>query len=82
MDTDRNRIIVSPDVCDDRAIHATRLHHRDFPEIHAEGESVAAAGTYLANLLVRALDNAPSDYRRTVAAQALADVRAFVSHVC
>jgi hypothetical protein len=81
MDTDRNRVIVSPDLCNDRAIHTTRLHHRDFPEMHTEGESPAAAATHLANLLVRALDNTPSDYRRIVAAQALADVRAFVSRV-
>ena len=72
-------MVVTPGACEGLAVRTTHLHHRDFPELRAEGESPVTAGTNLANLLVYALDNTPNDYRRAVVTQALADVRAFVA---
>jgi hypothetical protein len=59
-------------------LHGLSAHHRDFPEVHAEGDSPKAAASRLADLLARSLDNAPSDWRRQSLQQAIADVREFV----
>jgi hypothetical protein len=59
--------------------HSTSVHHRDFPEIRAEGESPAQAATNLANQLTRALDSALTQWRRETLGQAIADVQAFAS---
>lgn len=58
-------------------VHAASVHHRDFPEVHAEGRSPADAATRLAELLSQSLDSAPSERRRETLECALADVRAF-----
>jgi hypothetical protein len=54
------------------------VHHRDFPEIHAEGGSPKEAATFLVNQLHRALDSALTDWRRERVNEAIADVQAFV----
>jgi hypothetical protein len=59
--------------------HSTSVHHRDFPEIRAEGETPALAATNLANQLTRALDSALTQWRRETLGQAIADVQAFAS---
>lgn len=59
------------------AIHATAVHHREFPEVCGEGDSPQDAATRLADLLARTLDSAPSDWRRGQLEQAIEDVRAF-----
>ncbi len=56
----------------------TQVHHRDFPEIRAEGESPAAAATSLVNHLTRALDSALTAWRRDTIQGAIADVQAFL----
>jgi hypothetical protein len=75
MTIEQDRVIV--------AIGATAgsacVHHRDFPEIRAEGETPAAAATYLANQLIRALDSALTIWRRETLGQAIADIEAFVA---
>jgi hypothetical protein len=75
MTIDQSRVIV--------AIGATAgsasVHHRDFPEIRAEGETPAAAANYLANQLTRALDSALTKWRRDTLGQAIADIQAFVA---
>ena len=58
--------------------NATQVHHRDFPEIRAEGETPEDAAAHLANQLTRALDSALTDWRRETIEQAIADVQAFV----
>ena len=59
--------------------HSTRVHHRDFPEIRAEGETPAVAATHLVNQLTRALDSALTAWRRETIEHAIADVQAFVA---
>jgi hypothetical protein len=54
------------------------VHHHDFPELHAEGQTAAEAGAHLKHLLDRAFDNAPSDCRREAIAAALHDVEMFL----
>jgi hypothetical protein len=60
--------------------HASQVHahHRDFPEIRAEGESPTVAATQLVNHLTRALDSALTPWRRDAIQQALDDVKAFL----
>jgi len=74
MDTDVNRVIVTISGTSSAAC----VHHRDFPEIRAEGSSPDEAAAHLVNKLARALDSALTDWRRETVDQAIADVRAFV----
>ena len=59
--------------------HDTKVYHRDFPEIRADGNNAADAAAHLANQLTRALDSALTDYRREAVNNAIADVEAFVA---
>jgi hypothetical protein len=74
MDTDVKRVIVTISGTSSAAC----VHHRDFPEIRAEGSSAEEAAAHLVNKLVCALDSALTDWRRQSVDQAIADVRAFV----
>jgi hypothetical protein len=58
-------------------VHASCVHHRDFPEVRGEGRSPEDAAVRLAELLSRTLDNAPSGWRREILERAIGDVRAF-----
>jgi hypothetical protein len=75
METDLSRVIVATGA----TAHTTSVHHRDFPEIRAEGENPVIAASHLANHLTRALDSALTQWRRETIGQAIADVRAFVA---
>jgi hypothetical protein len=75
MDTDKDRVIVSIGA----AAGATQVHHRDFPEIRAQGASPADAANQLVNQLTRALDTALTKWRRETIENAIADVRAFAA---
>ncbi len=59
--------------------HTTSVHHRDFPEIRADGESPAVAATHLGNHLTRALDSALTQWRRESIVKAIADVQELVA---
>jgi hypothetical protein len=77
MGTDRSRVVVADGVCDCHTIHSTHAHHRDFPEIQADGESPAHAAAQLINQLAIALDTAPDRWHREAVEQAIADVKSF-----
>jgi hypothetical protein len=77
MATEPSRIIVVPGA----TAHTMRVHHRDFPEIRAEGPTEEVAAAHLVNQLTRALDSALTQWRRETMNQAIADVRAFVAVV-
>ena len=72
MDTDLNQVIVTTGA----TAHTAEVHHRDFPEVRAEGETPEVAATHLANQMVKALDSAPP-WRRQAIEQAIADIQAF-----
>jgi hypothetical protein len=74
METELSRVIVS---CGATA-QTTRVHHRDFSEIRADGGTPKEAASHLANKLALALDTALTDWRRQTLGQAIADVEAFV----
>jgi hypothetical protein len=76
MATDLSRVIVTTGA----TAHTHCAHHRDFPEIRAEGETPAVAASHLVNQLIRALDSALTQWRRQTIEQAIADVKAFVEH--
>ena len=73
MATEQDRVIVTTG----STARATQLHHRDFPEIRAEGPTPADAATNLANHLTRALDSALTKWRRDAIEQAIAEVQEF-----
>jgi hypothetical protein len=74
MDTELSRVIVTISGSSSTA----SVHHRDFPEIHAEGNSPKEAATLLIHQLTRALDSALIDWRRDRVNEAIADVQTFV----
>ncbi len=73
--TDLTRVIVTRGETSSTAC----VHHRDFPEIRADGETPAVAAEHLINHLVRALDSALTDWRRGGIQQAIQDVKAYVA---
>jgi hypothetical protein len=75
MSTDPAHVIVTTGT----TAHALLVHHRDFPEIRAEGESHKAAATNLANQLTRALDSALTKWRRDAIEQAIVEVQAYAA---
>ena len=77
MMSDTNQVIVTTEDYLLHSVHALSVHHRDFPEVRSEGSSPEDAAARLAGLLSRALDSAPSDWRRVILERAIEDVRAF-----
>jgi hypothetical protein len=75
MSSEQDRVIVSTATSGNR-LH-TQVHHRDFPEIRAEGETTAAASQQLVNHLTRALDSALTTWRREAIQSAISEVQAF-----
>ncbi len=74
MDTEKSKVIVT---MGDQS-SAARVHHRDFPEIRAEGATPREAASLLVHQLQRALDSALIDWRRERVTVAIAEVQAFV----
>ena len=74
MPTEQGRVIVGTGAM----ANSATVHHRDFPEVRAEGETPAQAATYLANQLTRALDSALTHWRRETLVAAINDIEAFV----
>ncbi len=75
METELSRVIVDTGV----TAHTICVHHRDFPEIRAEGEDTKTAAGHLANQLTRALDSALTRWRRETIGKAIAEVQAFAA---
>lgn len=78
METDRNRVIVAEGARDCQSVHLARVHHHDFPDIRAEGETPGIAAAYLAGPLTRILDATPDAASRESAERALDDIRLFI----
>ncbi len=77
MTSNPSQVIVSTEEHLCASIHALAVHHRDFPEVRAEGGSAVDAASRLTQLLSLTLDSVPSDWRRAIVEQAIEDVRAF-----
>lgn len=76
MSADKDRIIVS---IGDAAAGGATVHHRDFPEIRAQGASPGDAAGQLVNQLTRALDSALTTWKRESIQAAIADVESFAA---
>jgi hypothetical protein len=76
MESDPSPVVVTTGV----TAGTTRVHHRDFPEIRAEGSNPSEAAAHLVNQLTRALDSALTDWRRQTMQHAIDDVKAFASN--
>jgi hypothetical protein len=74
MDTDLGRVIATPGA----TAQMTRVHHRDFPEIRADGKTATEAAKHLVNKLTLALDTALTDWRRQTLDKAIAEVAEFL----
>jgi hypothetical protein len=81
MRTDPNRVIVTNGKCACLAVHTTLVHHRDFPEIWAEGGSLLEGAAHLSQLLAGALEAAQSKWHRDAIELAIADVAEFVGRL-
>jgi len=78
MDPDARRVILS----EGPTAGTSQIHHQDFPEIRADGETPTIAAAHLANQLTRALDSALTNWRRESIQLAIADVEAFARSRC
>ncbi|MDG3005704.1 hypothetical protein [Paludisphaera mucosa] len=54
--------------------HGVCVHHHDFPEVRAEGQSTKEAAALLGNRLAAAMDTALTDWRRQSLTKAITDV--------
>ncbi len=63
------------------AVTAAYAHHRDYPELVAEGPTPRDAALRLTERLTASLDHAPSEWRRRGIEHAIAEVRAFVERI-
>jgi hypothetical protein len=73
MEPDSTRVIVS----DGPTAGTSQVHHQDFPEVRADGESPKVAAVHLTHQLARALDSALTNWRREAIQNAINDVEAF-----
>jgi len=72
---DPGRVIVTPGSTAD----AFLAHHRDIPELRADGATPGEAAANLAQDLAREIEGVADHYRRGLFGRALDDVRAFAS---
>lgn len=79
MSANPNQVIVTSDecLCATARVSALHAHHRDFPEIRAEGETVEAVTLKLTARLCHELQSVPDQWHRQCIEQAIADVQAF-----
>jgi hypothetical protein len=78
MNAEHYRIVVTSGLCPCHAVHTTQVHHRDFPEIWAEGISVEEGAAQLANHLARAQEGARGAWQREEIGLAMADLASFI----
>jgi hypothetical protein len=74
MSAENDRVIVTHDVECGVGVH---VHHRDFPEIRANGADPREGALQLSNQLTRALDSALTKWRRDAIESAISEVQAF-----
>ncbi len=73
MLADPSLVIVSSEPCSCSSIHTACAHHRDLPELRAEGDSPQDAVARLAEQLSQALENSASQWRRETLEKAIED---------
>ena len=58
--------------------HGVCVHHHDFPEVRAEGQSPKEAAALLSNKLAACMDTALTEWRRQSLTKAITDVSEYV----
>jgi hypothetical protein len=71
---DPGRVVVTPGF----TAGACQVHHRDIPELHADGATPREAAANLAQDLAREIEGVADQYRRGLFGRVLDDVGAFV----
>ncbi|MGD0040802.1 MAG: hypothetical protein ABSE84_10385 [Isosphaeraceae bacterium] len=72
-------IVISSTLAEDGAIPLVRVHHRDWPEIHAEGESVETAARNLILQFQKNADSSTDRWKCEAFETAMEEVRSFES---
>src|SRR5262249_11998370 len=70
---------VTTEVLTGEAVSTLYAHHRDFPELQAEGETALVAAEKLGDQLLQALEGVSDTWHRESVKQALEDLRAVVA---
>ncbi len=78
MLTTPSSVVVKEGECACCAMHTKQIHHRNFPEIWAQSDSVAEGLAHLTNQLSRARDGACGRSHRESIEQAITDVAEFL----
>jgi hypothetical protein len=78
MAPDTKQVIITVEAGACPSLFTACAHHRDFPEVKAEGESPRAAATHLAEELAKELDCTPDSWHQGSLQQALTDLCAYV----
>jgi quercetin dioxygenase-like cupin family protein len=73
------KVVLTDALCACHAVHTLHAHHRNFPDVHVEGQTPGDAAVQLADRLLRVLDTVNTTAQREQVEQALADVRAFIA---
>jgi hypothetical protein len=74
------RVIATVGQCECHAVACCTVHHHDFPDAHAEGQTSVEAATHLLYQLRTALDSVQSGFRREAIEKAIVEVNEFVEH--
>jgi hypothetical protein len=82
MTPNTSQVAITSEACASNSVHILYAHHRGFPEVRGTGRSAEEAASRLLENMSRALDNAPSDWRRETLTLAIEDVRAFAARTC
>ena len=61
------------------SVHTMLIHHRDFPEIWAEGGTHLDAATHLLQVLSNGLGGSSSEWQREILVQAIDEVSEYIS---
>jgi hypothetical protein len=80
MTSHPDQVIVTTESVPPLSAPALSVHHRDFPEVSAHGDSPADCAHQLVAQLSRTIDSAPSEFQRTRLEQAIEDLRGFIDN--
>ncbi len=75
---EETKVIVHVGPCECHGMIKTQVHHHDFPELEAEGETAAEAASHLHNQFLREIDSVTSEFRREAIEHALHDIHDFL----
>lgn len=78
MNATSDRLIVHEGRCACGTVHTMQIHHRDFPELWAEGGTIREGADYLRFQLLRSRECEPTGWHRAAVDVALTDLDEFL----